>query len=98
MFEREESSLISDTVSSTRDFLKQLNWPTLISGLAMGLVIMQMLVGQSVTRRMEQMTVQMVETQKQLSMLAGSADDVGQTNDLLARLTAQKSQVRTSRP
>ena len=96
MFEREDSSLISDTVSGTRDFLKQLNWPTLLSGLAMGLVIMQMLVGQSVTRRMEQMTVQMVETQKQLSMLAGSADDVGQTNDLLARLTAQKSQVRTA--
>lgn len=97
MFERErhESSLISDSLSSTRELLKQLNWPTLLSGLAMGLVIMQMLVGQSVCRRMEQLTIQMAETQKQMALLVGSAEDVAQTNDLLSRLTVQKSQLQS---
>ncbi len=94
--ERHESSLISDSLSSTRELLKQLNWPTLLSGLAMGLVIMQMLVGQTVSRRMERLTNQMEETQKQMSLLTGSADDVAQTNDLLSRLTAQKTQLRTA--
>jgi len=97
VFEREQhESLISDSLIRTREFLKQLNWPTLLSGLAMGLVIMQMLVGQSVSRRMDQLTAQMVETQKQMTLLAGSADDVGQTNDLLSRLTAQKTQLRAA--
>jgi len=98
VFEREQHdpSLISDTMSRTRDFLKQLNWPTLVSGLAMGLVIMQLLVGQSVNRRMDLLTVQMAETQKQMALLAGTADDVGHANDLLSRLTAQKTQLRSA--
>jgi len=96
VFERHDSSLISDSMSRSREFLKQLNWPTLLSGLAMGLVIMQMLVGRSVTRRMEQLTFQMEQNQRQMTLLTGSADDVRQTNDLLSRLTAQKTQLRTA--
>jgi hypothetical protein len=83
-------------MSRTRESLKQLNWPTLLCGLAMGLVIMQMLVGQQVTRRLDQLTVQMTETQKRMDLLAGSTDDVAQTNDLLSRLTAQKTQLRAA--
>ncbi len=98
MFDRErhDSSLISDSLSSTREFLKQLNWPTLLSGLAMGLVIMQMLVGQSVSRQMDQLAVQMAESQKQMSLLAGSSDDVARTNDLLTRLSTQRTQLRSA--
>jgi len=98
VFEREqhEPSLISDSLSSTREFLKQLNWPTLLSGLAMGLVVMQMLVGQQVSRRMEQLAVQMNESEKQLARLVATSDDVAQANDLLSRLTAQKSQLRSA--
>jgi hypothetical protein len=96
VFDRHDSSLISDTLIRSRERLKQLNWPTLLSGLAMGLVIMQMLVGQSVHRRMEQMSAQMADAQKQMVLLAGSVDDVGQTNDLLSRLAAQKTQLRSA--
>jgi hypothetical protein len=94
--EQHESSLISDSMSRTRDFLKQLNWPTLLCGLAMGLVIMQMLVGQQVSRRMDLLTVQMADTQAQMELLVGSSDDVAQANDLLSRLVAQKSQLRAA--
>ncbi len=96
MFERDQNSIVSESIGRLNLFVRQVNWPTLVSGLAMGLVVMQLLVGRSVNRRMDELNVQMQQTQKQMSLLAGSIDDVSQANDLLTRLTAQKGQIRAA--
>src|SRR4051812_1711837 len=78
------------------DRARQIHWPTLISGLPLGLLLMQVLVGRTMTARMDELAVQMNQTRHQMQVLAGSSDDVAMTNDLLSRLTVQKSQVRAA--
>jgi hypothetical protein len=76
--------------------IQQIHWPTLISGLAMGLALMQVLVARTVTTRIDHLARDIASTRHQLVALAGSADDVGRTNDLLHRLSLQRDQIKSA--
>jgi DNA repair exonuclease SbcCD ATPase subunit len=74
--------------------LRQLHWPTLLSGVALGLAFMQVLVARTVTTRVDQLAREVAQTRQQVAALAGSHDDVNRTNDLLSLLNRQRDELR----
>jgi hypothetical protein len=76
--------------------LRQLNWPTLMSGVALGLLLMQVLVARTVTTRVDQLAREVAQTRQQVAALAGSHDDVSRTNDLLSLLNRQREELKNA--
>ncbi|MBX3442366.1 MAG: hypothetical protein KF774_08155 [Planctomyces sp.] len=82
--------------SRLQDFFRQTQWPTLISGIAIGLASMQLLVARTVTTRVDQLSRDVAQMRGQVVELAGSANDARRTNDLLAELADQRQRLQAA--
>lgn len=94
--ESRDASRSTTLSSGLMESLRQLNWPTLMSGIALGLLLMQLLVARTVTTRVDQLAREVAQTRQQVAALAGSRDDVNRTNDLLALLNRQREELKNA--
>ena len=79
------------------DGWRRLHWPTLVSGLVLGIACMHMLVAWPMTLRMEAMNRNLAIVNTSLVELAGSRDDARRTTDLLSALKSQQSEMEHAR-
>ncbi|MFG0335667.1 MAG: hypothetical protein ACF8TS_20090 [Maioricimonas sp. JB049] len=69
---------------------KQLNWRLVFTGITVGVLGMQVLIVRPLSSQIEAIHHEMVELQEGMKELAGSRNDVWQTNDLLTALELQR--------
>lgn len=79
------------------ELFQKTHWPTLVSGLAIGMAAMQFLVARTVTHNVDNLTREVAAVSLQVRQLAGSATDVQRTNDLLASLGRQRDELAAAR-
>lgn len=80
-----------------RTVIETINWTTLLAGVAIGMVGLQLLSGRSLNQRLNSVESELGLVRSSLDEVAGARGDVEQANGLLATLVQQQRRVETAR-
>ena len=82
---------------SLSTLVRSVNWPTLLSGLTLGLVTLHVCSIQPLTEQVQQLQGQLGMMRSDVSRLAAAASDVQQAGNLLAAINEQQAHVMAAR-
>ncbi len=87
----------TDPLARVRAAARQFPWPTLLAGVALGMLALQLAAVQPLAREVRQLHTDMSAVQSSLGRLVAVGDGVSGTNNLLADLLEQQRQLEAAR-